>query len=504
MTGEERSLLEAVADQIPVGEVIVEAPSGRVILSNGSARELFGLELTDFRARRAFHPDGTAIAPHEWPLARAIDAGEVVLDEELELIRPDGTRVVTLVRAAAVRDRVGHIVAGVGTFIDITMRKRDERRQRLLADAGMVIAEGLTHADVLRHSGELVVPRLADHCEVYTLNEDGTIEPAPAMSYPAGPTLDEPGWSARLEAIARSGEAKLLGAPSPALGARSIILAPLLTRRRAHGVLVLAVKAGRCLDEFDLGTAVELSSRIALAADNAQLYELARAAARHREDVLAVVAHDLRNPLNAIRMTGALLARQPTGGPPGRTLRQHADLIERAAARMSALIDDLVDLGALQMGRLALHPAKARPEELVNEALDLHRFTAEEKEIALGSEIAPDLPDVVCDRHRILQVIGNLVGNALKVTPRGGSILVRVERGDEGVRFVVEDTGPGIAPANLARLFEPYWRGDGTQYRGTGLGLTIVKGIVSAHGGTVGVTSTVGAGTTFHFTLPVT
>jgi CheY-like chemotaxis protein len=184
--------------------------------------------------------------------------------------------------------------------------------------------------------------------------------------------------------------------------------------------------------------------------------------------------------------------------------RSKVEMIERSARRMARLIDDLADLSSIQAGRLALKPRVQEAAPLVFETVASFDELARERRLSLRAEIAGEPPPVNCDRDRVLQVFSNLVGNAVSVTPEGGSIVLRAEgRGGEVV-FSVSDTGPGIAQQELDRIFERYWRGERPTYKGTGLGLSIAKGIVDAHGGRIWAESALGVGTTFFFAVPAT
>ncbi|HKE14622.1 MAG TPA: PAS domain-containing sensor histidine kinase [Kofleriaceae bacterium] len=231
-----------------------------------------------------------------------------------------------------------------------------------------------------------------------------------------------------------------------------------------------------------------------------QAFEEAQHAIRMREEVLAVVSHDLRNPLAAIQMAAALLLLRL--GADMRS-RKQVETIHRSATRMEHLLGDLLDMASIQVGRLSLERRLEDAGEVLHEAMEVHVPSAREKGMHLSRSC--DLGDVKleCDRDRVLQVLGNLIGNAIKICQPGDSITVTcVPAGGEAL-FAVSDTGPGIPEAELPHLFEPYWSAERHAKKGTGLGLYISKGIVEAHGGRLWVESTQGAGATFYFTLPV-
>jgi signal transduction histidine kinase len=221
----------------------------------------------------------------------------------------------------------------------------------------------------------------------------------------------------------------------------------------------------------------------------------AEAAVRSRERVLEIVAHDLRNPLGAIGMSAEALQRTPAHGPD----RRHLDRIVHAVSRMDGLIGDLVDVAGIEHQTLALTPSREAVEPIVRETAEAFLPKAEQRHITLEVESPPGDVTIAADRARIVQLLGNLIGNALKFTPEGGRVALRVSRQDHQVRFEVADSGPGIAPENVPHIFEQYWKGAG---QGTGLGLFIARSIARAHRGELEVKTAPGAGATFFFTLP--
>jgi signal transduction histidine kinase len=233
----------------------------------------------------------------------------------------------------------------------------------------------------------------------------------------------------------------------------------------------------------------------ALAVENARLYEQAQQAVHVREQILAIVSHDLRNPLGTILMTTDALAKKGA-------LPQAVGRIHRAAERMLRLIEDLLDFASIEAGRLAIRRQPQDPGSLVQETLASFEGVVQEKGLVMTAEVEPDLPKVFCDRDRILQVLSNLVGNAINATPEGGHITLRVEARGHEILFLVSDNGRGISEEDIKHLFERYWRSGEAEHKGTGLGLAIARGIVTAHGGLIWVESELGRGTAFLFTVP--
>lgn len=225
----------------------------------------------------------------------------------------------------------------------------------------------------------------------------------------------------------------------------------------------------------------------------------AEEALRAREDLLAVVSHDLRNPLSTIHSTASLLLE---GIPPPAEHPRFLAIIQRSSGVMDRLIQDLLDVSRMEKRRLVVEVRRMDLAPLLRETSEEMEQAAAAEGIALSSEVPDALPAVRADADRIRQAVGNLVGNAVKFTPEGGRVRLEAEEAPEGVCVRVVDSGCGIPPEDQRRLFEPFWQAPGGEKRGVGLGLAIVRGIVEAHGGRIEVASSPGEGTTFSVFLP--
>lgn len=219
----------------------------------------------------------------------------------------------------------------------------------------------------------------------------------------------------------------------------------------------------------------------------------ADAATRSREHVLQIVAHDLKSPLNAVKITTASVVRAAPEAA------AKLERIDRAVMRMESLIQDLVDTTRIEHGELTVHPHAEPVAPLIEDTIDLFSSTAQERGVTLEAKTASEGATVNCDRERILQVLSNFVANALKYTLPGGRIDITAEERPDAFQFSVADTGPGISAEHLPHIFDQYWKLDGG---GTGLGLFIARSIVLAHGGRIWVDSQPEHGATFYFTLP--
>lgn len=221
-------------------------------------------------------------------------------------------------------------------------------------------------------------------------------------------------------------------------------------------------------------------------------------AVRRRDHAMAVVAHDLRSPMEIISASTTLLLatlREPYA-------RRHVERIERVTRRAASLVEYLLDVASVERGRLSLSKTRTDLSKTVAAVVDAARIVAEGRGIIVSNDLRAELPLQQIDEHRIEEVLQNLIDNAIKFTPAGGCVRVGAAARSDEIVVWVKDTGVGIPAAHLPHLFEAFWRGDAERWRGSGLGLSICKSIVDAHGGRIWVDSAVGQGTIVSFTLP--
>lgn len=528
-TREMEERFRLLAEQVRDYSMITLDAEGRIESWTVGAQRMVGFtesEVIGSHVGRLYPDEARQRRDPEQLLARALAAGHV--EDEGWRIRKDGSCFWAHVTLVRLTDERGRLRGFAEVTRDLTERRRNENRHRVVAEASRRLTESLDPRVTLETLARLCVERLSPLCIVDCADADGsTRRVAIEHRDPARRTLADrlrdaplPEHAVRLgpSFVVRTGRSVLLPdvdremrgakvrdaeylAILRELGVASYVCVPMRIGGRVLGAITLAEDDPRRRhDELDLEIAEELAQRAALALDHARLFASARDAVERREEILAVVSHDLRNPLNVVTMGATLLAE---GAEPGTPVREHASRILRASQRMNRLIQDLLDLASLERGRLALVRAPEDPAGIVNEALETFGGLAAERSVALRAELDPALPAVDADHDRALQVLGNLLSNAVRITPSGGSIVVGAELQDGEVVFRVTDTGPGIARDELPYLFQRYWRGRDASYRGTGRGLAIAKGIVEAHGGRIAVESELGRGTTFRFTLPV-
>ena len=396
--------------------------------------------------------------------------------------------------------------------------EREERRTAFLAAAGQELAKSLDYQQTISTLARLIVPNLAEMCVIDMSEQEGVLRrsavahrnPEDEATFAADVGTARPEIPEVLVHIMESGEPTLVGSSSglysyitgqPDGSGRTLIFLPLVSRGQTIGVAAAISSETIPFTTTDVPLFGELARRASLSIDNARLYQESQQAVRAREEVLAIVSHDLRNPLSAVILGASLLQlSQSLSGED----REQLETIEVSAKRMSRLIADLLDVTRLEGGkRLPIELETVTAAELMQEAQELFRAQATVAAVTIDYEVDEKLPPLQADRHRIMQVLSNLIGNSMKFTPPGGRIAVGAMKRDDEILFAIADTGPGIPRENLSDIFSPYWQAKRTERLGAGLGLPIAKGIVEAHGGRIWVESEQGTGTQFYFTLPL-
>lgn len=377
---------------------------------------------------------------------------------------------------------------------DITEQQRQERLERFLGVSSALLGSSLDMEDTLQAVVDVARPMLADCCllEVDVGDDERRV---------IASEHDDDALSAELAAIAGDRGRLNERVVKDRLRATSVHPVPLTLGGRAFGRLLLIATEERRLGPQDMAIAGQLGVRSAAAIESARLYRDAQRATRARDDVLGIVSHDLRNPLSAIAMCARVLSTSPPESPAER--QKLLTAITQATDWMNRLIQDLLDVSSIEAGKLSVERGFEAVEPLVRAATAMFALEARQKLQQIDTTLDPGLPPVNADGERIVQVLQNLIGNAVKFTPDGGRISVAARREGNWVRFSVSDFGPGIPDADQPLVFDRFWHAKrGSRTGGTGLGLAIAKGIVQAHDGEIRVESKVGEGSTFSFTLP--
>ncbi|MBR9988451.1 MAG: GAF domain-containing protein, partial [Gemmatimonadetes bacterium] len=573
-----RRLVAATIEGIVIhdGSKVIDANPSIATMMGYSVDELIGMDPFIF------------IAPEYHDLVRGHVASNYQKPYEVEGVHRDGRRFPAelkgsdyvdagcRLRVAAVRDitdRKAAQSAEARLREEQTARELAERtreRAQFLAEASRILASSLDTSTTLKQLAVLATPSLADYCVISTIQDRVVKNVAVVHSDPARESIlhdavnawpesfppGHPIYAALVdnrhflaEDVTEETVNALAVSPEHLgylrlLGARSLLAVPITLAGTLMGSMILSfTRPDRRYNAEDLALAQEFAHRAALALQSARSYHQVQLAARARDEMLAVVAHDLRNPLNTIIMGSELaleMAEQTSTSAPG---TRQLEIIRRTAGHMNRLIQDLLDAGRLDSGgSLALETSALQPADLLREAGDMLAPMAAHGRIEFNVIADQDLPTIVADRSRLLQVLSNLVGNALKFTPKHGTITVTASVHDgagasvDGVgatlngeadvpadtagashdasasvdsvgatreiRFSVQDTGCGIPPDMLPHVFARGWQARRGDRRGIGLGLAIASGIVEAHGGRIWAESVVDEGSRFTFAIP--
>ncbi len=528
---ESESRFRAVLDQVEDYAIFILDPEGCVASWSSGARLLKGWSQEEILGKSfalLYPPEEAARGMPGAELERAAHAGHV--ENEGWRIRKDGSRFLANVVTTALRGEQRELLGFVKVTRDITERRRAERNVEFLSRATQELTLSLDSKATLERLVHVVVPEVADWCGVdveggggstgafvTSTHGDPRAEQALQESRLRFP-LDERWPSEIVERLRRGepvflpqvGEAELSAVARSAehlellrtVGVHSLIVVPLRSRGVAYGSVTLAMTGSmRRFDNTDLDLVVELARRSELAIDNARLFEETQRAVRIREDVLAMVSHDLRTPLSAIRLAASLAARRVAEGAQLSGVLQQLEAIRRRTVGAEVLLQDLLDMASIRAGRMTVKFAPDDAGALLSEAMEAHEALALEKGVSLEQETSGAIA-VRCDRSRILQVFSNVLTNAIKFGAAGARVRVGAEHGERFATFTVVDTGPGILEDELPHVFEAYWSARQQARQGTGLGLFISKGIVEAHGGRIWIESQAGRGTTVRFTVP--
>jgi PAS domain S-box-containing protein len=489
--------LTEVLRHMPAGVMIAEAPSGKLIMGNGQVAQIWRHEflpstsVEGYRAYKGFHPDGRPYEPQEWPLARSITAGEVVTNEEIEILRGDGTRGALISNSAPIRDGGGRIVAGVVSFFDITERKQVEIRLREQAEM-LDLAHDAIFAWEL--DGAISYWNCAAE-EIYGYARE---EAVGRVSHELLETNAAEGIDAFLDSVRLSG--RWMGElRRRTKDGREIVVESRMTLAKRNGQR-LVLETNRDITERKQA---EQERERLLESENAARRE-AENANRAKDEFLALLSHELRTPLTPMLGWIRMLRRRQVSPE---DYDSALEKIERSVESEIKLVSDLLDVSRIITGKMTLNLRTLDFSGLLRVAVEMARSSAEEKAIDLVVETGKDEALVSGDLDRLQQVVLNLVSNAIKFTPPRGRVEARLERAGAHLELIVKDTGQGISPEFLPHVFERFRQADSSVARahgGLGLGLSITRRLVELHDGSIHAESEgEGLGSTFTVRLPL-
>ncbi len=530
------AVADPITDAVLAGIAVISADaiiciddSQRITFFNEGAEQIFGygrdetlgqpIEMLIPARHRASHHD------HVERFGRsAVQARRMGERNEISGLRKNGEEF-------PAEAAISHLGSGEGRVYsvvlrDITLRRRAEQNQRFLAEAGEILASSLGAAETVESVARIAVPTLADAAIVSVFHggqfrgvAGAHIDPSRARSLvqlrekmPFDPASFHP-----VAEVIRTGRPVLISDSQdddpqagsfltevsdifPDAPVSSALFLPLVARGQLLGVIELYGRR-RKPDQDNVALAEDMSRRAAMAIDNARLHEQVTVGLRERDDMIGIVSHDLRNPVNAVKMlTGAILGTERSTPLPLDVI-EYSTIIRQASEQMDSLIRDLLDVTRIEAGRLNVELIPTNVTELLQDAIGTLSPVATGKSIELRLSAGNALPRVLADRERIRQALSNLIGNSVKFSPPGTVIDLRAEETDHEIVVSVSDRGPGMNEEQLSHAFDRFWQSRRTDREGAGLGLAIARGIVEAHGGKIWAESKVGKGSTFSFTL---
>ncbi len=529
--------LRFMAESMPQ-KIFTAKPNGDVDYFNPQWMAFTGLsfeQIRDWGWRQFIHPDDLAENVRVWQ--QSIDTGEP-FQLEHRFRRADGEYRWHISRALPMRDAQGRITRWIGSNTEVHDVKKiqeslrwSEQTARFLAQASADLAELTDYESTLQKVTSIAVPSFADWCAVDLLDPDGTLrrlavthaDPAKVKlaqelmeRYPPKPDAQHGGPQ-----VARTGKSELVeDIPDSLLatfahddehlrilrqlGLKSYIFVPMQSKGRMLGVLTFVMaETGRRYNSNDLLAAEDLAYRAAVAVENAQLYGALREADRRKDDFLATLAHELRNPLAPLRNALQIMKLSDNGGGAANV----REMMERQLQQMVRLVDDLLDVSRITKGKIELRKERLALATVVQSAQEISRPLIETARHELTVNLPSEPLLVDGDLTRLAQVLSNLLNNAAKYTPEGGRIWLTVERDGSEAVMQVRDNGTGIPADMLPRIWEIFTQVDRTLERsqgGLGIGLSLVRRLVEMHGGSVdGFSEGVGRGSTFTVRLPL-
>ena len=520
-----------LADAMP--QIVWTArPDGDIDYMNRQWHDFTGLPetLSNKGWGQILHPDEAKQASERW--AASVRSG-APFEMELRLLeRRQQTYRWHLIRTVAVYDEAGRVVRWFGTSTDINDQKRAGESSRYLAEASAALAGVVDYESTLQKVANLAVPYFADWSAVDMANGDGTLRRL-AVAHQATDKIGlahelmrdyppDPQAAVGAFAVLRTGKSEIVaeitddilarGAKDErhlrlirSLGLRSYICVPLVVCGKPLGVLTFATaESGRTYADADLALASDLAHRAGIAIENTQLYQALREADQRKDEFLATLAHELRNPLAPIRNALQILKMPRVDGA---TIQQTRDMMERQVHHLVRLVDDLLDVSRVMRGKIELRKEPVELATVVARAVETAQPLIEVQGHRLDLSLPSESLLLDADPVRLAQVIGNLVTNSAKYTEANGRIWLTAQRDGDQAVLRVRDNGIGIAPDMLPHVFELFVQVDHASTKaqgGLGIGLTLVKNIAQLHGGTVEARSDgLGKGCEFIVRLPL-
>ncbi len=511
--------------------ILIFNQAGQIIFGNHQAEKMFGYSFDELINQRIellipINLLNTHITQRDEYLLNTTKKPMDRTGLDLNGRRKDGTQFPVDVALSPSETMNGKIVTAI--IRDMTARKKREEEVQFLAKAGQMLTESFNHENALKDMVELTVQSIADGCTVRLFGEDKKLKVAASIHVDpikhlafgrlakiygdkglVAPEILEAIDSKAIQIINKLPRIRFSGLhlqtselkDLDSIGEFNSAIIPLIVRGEVIGVLsLISDNTKRRYEESDIPFLKSIANQLALSIVNVRLYNKAQSSIKLREEILAIVSHDLRSPLTSIQMTGQLL---PKIAEDKSKVLKFSEKILSSAYQMKRMIEDLMDFAKIQEGNLSIEMKNEQPAVVVESVFEMMNGQATEKGVQLSREASPKLPVVKYDKQRIVQVLVNLVGNAIKFSRSGGHVHLAAFEFNGGVKFSVTDNGLGISEEDVPKIFDRYWQASRSKTASAGLGLSITKGIIEAHGTQIKVESQLGKGSTFYFVLPV-
>jgi PAS domain S-box-containing protein len=413
---------------------------------------------------------------------------------EKEFLRKDGRRVPVLIGGVATRSTI-NAHETLCLALDLSGRRRAEARLRSIVEVGRILASSLECTKTFPELAEFIVSKLANACVIFIREEDQLVRIASTYSIPVGAERE---LQTDLNQVATSGKAEMIQTPV------SRIIVPIKVRNEVTGVIAVTVDRPGAFDAEDLHLFQVFGRRAAIALENARLYNEMQKANRLKDEFVAVISHELRTPLTPILGAVYMMRSEPHDES---IMARALDLIERNAKTQVKIVDDLLDVSRALSGKLRLNMEAVDLSQVIQAAVETVKPASEAKDIQVQVSLGSISGTVSGDADRLQQVVWNLLANAVKFTPKAGTIRVQLVEAPGHAEIRVSDTGIGIEPEFLPHVFDKFRQANTSRNRphgGLGLGLAIVRHLVESHGGTVHAQSSGDEqGATFVVKLPL-
>jgi PAS domain S-box-containing protein len=504
-------------------------PDGVILRVNQEELDMLGYRREEYVGRHIaeFHVDQQVIAD----MLHRLAGGERLQDYPARMRAKDGS-ILDVLTDSSVMWKNGKFIHSRCFTRDVTARKRGEDLLQFLADASATLASLIDYQSTLQKVAHLAVPHFADCCMIDMVDDQGQLERvAVEHIHPASQTVMRELGNRRAHNrdasvgvwhILQTGTSQLIpdltdeviAEMFPDAEIRSLIAqvrpksylgVPLQVRGKTIGVIAfLTTESGHRFTMEEVRIAQDLASRAAIALENARLYAELRDASRRKDEFLAMLAHELRNPLAPLR-NGLEIMELVQDDPAA--MNEARQIMQRQLDQMVRLVDDLLDISRITRGKLELRQERVELKDVVNTAVETSRPLIEGSRHSLTVSLPPEPIELHADLTRLAQVFANLLNNSAKYTPQGGRIELTAERQGHQVIVSVRDTGVGISAEMLPGIFEMFTQADRSLERsqgGLGIGLTLVRRLVEMHGGSVDAKSAgEGRGSTFSVRLPI-